>query len=286
MTYTAHVLSVMIASPSDLPQARDAVEEAISSWNVAHSRNRQMVLLPWRWEDNAVPTLGDRPQALINAQGVDQSDIVFALFGGRLGSPTGEAISGTVEEIERAEQQGKHVHVYFSNGPLPNDVDVKQLVAVRKFKDALLKKGLLGEFSTLNQLSHEVWKAIEFDLAQLDLGTPGTPKRNVGVDLLVQPRQERETKGLSRQGKQQYTTRRWLEITNQGDQDADNFRVEVANPDAGMVLGSGDDGPTTIHRGQMRTVPVIMMMGGEGQPTVRVLWTEDGREQSKEVHVG
>lgn len=31
MTYTAHVLSVMIASPSDLPQARDAVEEAISS---------------------------------------------------------------------------------------------------------------------------------------------------------------------------------------------------------------------------------------------------------------
>ena len=133
---------------------------------------------------------------------------------------------------------------------------------------------------------HEVWKAIEFDLGHLDLETPGTTKRNVGVDLLVQPRQEREMKGVSRQGKPQYTTRRWLEITNQGDQDADDFRIEVANLDAGMVLGNSDDGPTTIHRGQMRTVPVIMMMGGEGQPTVRMLWTEDGQEKSKEVHVG
>jgi len=285
MTYTAHVLSVMIASPSDLPQARDAVEEAIHGWNVAHSRNRQTVLLPWRWEDNAVPTLGDRPQALINAQGVDQSDIVFALFGSRLGSPTGEAISGTVEEIELAEQQGKHVHVYFSKAPLPNDVDVEQLSAMRKFKDALLSKGILGEFSTPNQLSHEVWKAVEFDLAQLDLGSPSTPKRNAGVDLLVQPRQERELKGLSGQGKPQYSTRHWLEITNQGDQDAENFRVEVANPDAGLILG-GNDGPTIIHRGQQRNVPVILTWGGEGQPTVRLLWTEDGREQSKEVHVG
>ncbi|UPO76394.1 DUF4062 domain-containing protein [Arthrobacter sp. Helios] len=286
MTYTAHVLSVMIASPSDLPHARDAMEEAIRSWNVAHSRNRQIVLLPWRWEENAVPTLGDRPQALINAQGVDQSDIVFALFGSRLGSPTGEAISGTVEEIERAEQQGKHVHVYFSNGPLPNDVDVEQLAAVREFKEALLKRGLLGEFSTPSQLSHEVWKAIEFDLAQLDLEAPNVPKRNVGVDFLVQPRQEREMKGLSRQGKPQYTTRRWLEIINQGDEDAENFRIEVANSDAGMVLGGSDDSPTTIHRGQVRTVPVMMMMGGEGQPAVRLLWTEDGEEKSKEVHVG
>ncbi len=35
----------------------------------------------------------------------------------------------------------------------------------------------------------------------------------------------------------------------------------------------------------MRTVPV-MMLGGEGQPSVRVLWTEDGQEQTKEFHVG
>ncbi|BCW05647.1 DUF4062 domain-containing protein [Arthrobacter sp. NtRootA1] len=285
MTYPANVLSVMIASPSDLPQARDAVEEAIRSWNVAHSRNRQIVLLPWRWEDNAVPTLGNRPQALINAQGVDQSDIVIALFGSRLGSPTGEAISGTVEEIERAEQQGKHVHVYFSNGPLPNDVNVEQLGAVREFKNALLKKGLLGEFSTPNELSHEVWKAIEFDLAQLDLGTVNTPKPITGVDLLVQPRDAREAKGLSRQGKQQYTTRRWLEITNRGGKDAENVRVEVANPDAGLVLARGEDGPITIHREQMRKFPIAMMFGS-GQPIVRLLWTEDGREQSKEFHVG
>ncbi|NMR30916.1 DUF4062 domain-containing protein [Crystallibacter degradans] len=283
MSYVANVLSVMIASPSDLPEARDAVEAAIHGWNVAHSHNRQVVLLPWRWEDNAVPTLGDRPQALINAQGVDKSDIVFALFGSRLGSPTGEAISGTVEEVERAEQQGKHVHVYFSNGPLPNDVDVEQLTAVRNFKEALQKKGILGEFSSPSELNYEVWKAIEHDLAALDLGAPGAPKRNVGVDLLVQPRRERELKGYSKQNKPQYSTRHWLEITNQGDQDAKSARIEVVDPDAGMMLAN-DGELADIHRGQMRHVPLIMLSGA-GQPAVRLSWTEDGEEQSKEFHV-
>jgi hypothetical protein len=286
MTYIAHVLSVMIASPSDLPEARDAVEEAILSWNVAHAFNRKIVLLPWRWEDNAVPTLGDRPQALINTQGVDQSDIVFALFGSRLGSPTGDAISGTVEEIERAEKLGKHVHLYFSNGQLPNNVDVGQLTAVRQFKQAMQQKGILGEFSTPSELNYEVWKAIEYDLAKLELANPTAPKRTAGVDLLVNPRQERELKGTSRQGKPQYTTRRWLEVTNTGDRDAENVRFEVANSGAGMILGGGDDGPTTIHRGQTRTIPVIMMMASDEQPKVRVSWTEDEEEMFKEVHVG
>lgn len=47
----------------------------------------------------------------------------------------------------------------------------------------------------------------------------------------------------------------------------------------------GEGGPTTVQRGQMWAV-AVMMTGGEGRPTVSVLWTEHGRKQSKEVHVG
>lgn len=117
MPYVATVLRVMIASPSDVPEARDAVEKAVHGWNDANARNKGVILQPWRWETSAVPVMGAHPQKLINAQGVDDSDIVFALFGGRLGSPTPDAISGTAEEIDRALELGKPVHLYFSTAP-------------------------------------------------------------------------------------------------------------------------------------------------------------------------
>ena len=51
------MLRVMIASPSDIPDARDAVEAAINDWNNANATNKQVVLLPWRWETSSVPVL-------------------------------------------------------------------------------------------------------------------------------------------------------------------------------------------------------------------------------------
>ena len=82
MSYAATVLRVMIASPSDVQDARDAVERAVHSWNDANAKNKGVILQPWRWETSAVPVLGAHPQRLINAQGVDNSDIVFAMFAG------------------------------------------------------------------------------------------------------------------------------------------------------------------------------------------------------------
>ena len=127
MSFPATVLRVLVASPSDVPDARDAVEGALHSWNRLHATTRNVVLLPWRWETNSVPLLGGHPQEIINTQGVDGADIVVALFGSRLGSPTPDAVSGTVEEIERAVNSGKPVHLFFSRAPLPHDVDTAQL---------------------------------------------------------------------------------------------------------------------------------------------------------------
>lgn len=91
-----------------------------------------------------VPVLGDHPQSLISTQGVDKSDIVFALFGSRLGSPTPSAVSGTVEEVERAVESGKSVHPHFSTAALPNDVDTRQLDDLREFRAEISKRGLLA----------------------------------------------------------------------------------------------------------------------------------------------
>jgi len=164
MAFEATVLRVMIASPSDTVAARDAVEDAINRWNDAHSMRRRIVLQPWRWETSAVPVLGSHPQALINSQGVDSSDIVFALFGSRLGSPTPDAVSGTVAEVQRSVQLGKPVHIYFSTAALPNDVDTAQIDGIRDFRRRAQSLGLLGEFSDVAELTHMVWRAVELDV--------------------------------------------------------------------------------------------------------------------------
>ncbi|WP_163541995.1 DUF4062 domain-containing protein [Occultella kanbiaonis] len=286
MAYVANVLRMMIASPSDTVEARDIVESAIHGWNGANAQGKQTILQPWRWETSSVPVLGDHPQSLINSQGVDDSDVVFALFGSRLGSPTPDAVSGTVAEIERAIEQGKPVHLYFSTAPLPSDIDTRQLDGLRAFKAEIGHRGLLGEFSNLSQLEHEVWKAIEYDVANLSLAVPVLDRAASGVRFSVQPKQERELRDYDKKGKPRYTTRHWLEITNTGDRDAEGVVFEPASERTGMHLVT-DGTPTTIHAGQTRRLNLAYMLAGGGDSDVlRVRWSDDGETKEREFHVG
>lgn len=100
MSYLANVLNVMIASPSDVIQERLAIRDVITEWNTIHARDRKTVLMSIGWETHAVPDMGDRPQAIINKQLLHDADLLVAVFWARLGSPTGVAASGTIEEIE------------------------------------------------------------------------------------------------------------------------------------------------------------------------------------------
>lgn len=71
--------------------------------------------------------MGDRPQAIINKQLLEQSDLLVAVFWTRLGSPTGATNSGTVEEIEEHLAAKKPTMLYFSSAPVrPDSVDNEQ----------------------------------------------------------------------------------------------------------------------------------------------------------------
>lgn len=285
MSFTASVLRVVIASPSDIPEARDAVERALHNWNDANSISKHIVLFPWRWETASVPLLGGHPQAQINEQGVDSADIVIALFGSRLGSPTPEAVSGTVEEIERSVATGKLVHLYFSTAPLPRDIDTAQLDGLREFRHQISQRGLLGEFANVAQLEHEVWKAIEFDVAKLNLDPSMVTNASHGVRFSAQPHEEREIKDYDKKGKPRYTTRHWIEITNSGDQDATDVTFEVLGENPSMML-IGDDKPTTIHAGQTRRLHLIHYFQSGDPDIIRVQWDENGEKKQKDFHVG
>jgi hypothetical protein len=85
MPFDAHVLRVLIASPGDTKEERDAVERSLHGWNAARAEREQVILLPARWETDAVPRLGGSGQGIINDQLVDRADIIIALFDSRLG---------------------------------------------------------------------------------------------------------------------------------------------------------------------------------------------------------
>lgn len=285
MAFSATVLSVMIASPSDTADARDSVEKALQSWNDTNSRNRGVVLLPWRWETNAIPVLGGPPQALINAQGLDSADIVFALFGSRLGSPTTESVSGTVEEIEGATSRDVPVHLYFSTAPLPHDVDVRQVEGLRTFKGEIQARGLYGEYANPTELTVKVWQSIEHDLASMNLNAVTSPAAAVTTEItwLVQPGEEKfvdyDFKGLPSS-----RTRQWLDVTNRHPtKDALEVRFSANEEESGIYLEVPET-PVTVHAGQTKRL-VFGYAYGDEAPKVTVSWLEDGEEKSREFFV-
>lgn len=124
----------MVASPSDVPQERVIVRDVIAEWNAVHAEDRRTILMPLGWETHATPEMGDRPQAIINGQLLKKADLLIAIFWTRIGSPTGAAKSGTVEEIEEHIGAGKPAMIYFSSAPVrPDSIDEKQYSALREF---------------------------------------------------------------------------------------------------------------------------------------------------------
>src|ERR1700726_1514001 len=101
MPTRSKVFRIMIGSPSDLAEERAAATDAINEWSAQHADAEGAVLLPVKWETHAIPTSGVRPQTAINDQLVDRCDILIGMFWTKLGTSTGVAASGTVEEIDR-----------------------------------------------------------------------------------------------------------------------------------------------------------------------------------------
>jgi len=285
MVFQAVAVRVMIASPSDVPGARDAVEQSLHDWNQANAHHRGVVLMPWRWESSSVPLMGQPAQGAINAQGLDQADVVVVLFGTKLGTQTATALSGTVEELVRASEQGKPVHVYFSQEAVdPSTIDPEALASLREYKRNL--GGLYSEFSSASDLTVQVWRAIEHDLGLLDLASvsaapgQGSP---AGVAWSVDHESERELKGYSKQGNPQYTTRHQLVVANRGSATATDVMFKAVPENSRMHMHAGSNA-TDIYPGQSKRLGVLFVMGG-AEPKLEITWTEEGEKRSEEFFV-
>lgn len=147
-------LYILIASPSDVAAERAVIRDAMLEWNEVHGRRRGVLIQPVMWETMTFPLLGDRPQGVVNQQiDIDKCDALVGTFWTRVGSPTGVAESGSVEEIQRMRAVNKPVMLYFSRAPVdPDRLDPAQYEGVKRFKDAVRTDGLVWEYSSTEEL--------------------------------------------------------------------------------------------------------------------------------------
>lgn len=187
MTFQANVLRVMIASPGDVAEERKAVTEDLLRWNDANAFARKLVLLPVKWETHSTPQQGDHPQAIINRQLLDNADIMVAIFGTRIGTPTEGYISGTVEEIKKHVAAGKTAKIYFSDVPVPpSSLDPEQYAQLQAFRRECQTTGLYATFGSVEQLRTDFGHHLDLELNQpryLWLSSPQLSTLDTAKDL-------------------------------------------------------------------------------------------------------
>jgi hypothetical protein len=142
------VLTVFVASPSNVQAERTRLGEVIDELNMTWSRTIGIRLELLGWETHAYPSFGIDAQDVINRQIPAYYDIFIGIMWAKFGSPTGRAGSGTEEEFMRAkarwDQDNSSVQLmlYFKNDQLaPSDIDPSQLAKVHEFRNSLPGKG-------------------------------------------------------------------------------------------------------------------------------------------------
>lgn len=144
------VFSVFVASPGDVQEERECLEEIIRELNLAWSRELGIRLELVRWETHAYPGIADDPQEVINSQIPQDYDLFIGIMWSRYGTPTSRGGLGTVEEFQNAKQRhdadpaGIKVMFYFKDAPLaPSAIDPEQLAHVIAFQKSLGQEGAL-----------------------------------------------------------------------------------------------------------------------------------------------
>ncbi len=143
MPQTKTGLRIFVASSSDVKQERNTLKKVVTKLDNRYDR-QGLDLQVIAWEDNVRPDFGFDPQDVINRQiNFDLIDIFIGIVWSRIGTSTPRALSGTVEEVNRALDARRRTGrpwstlFYLCDRPyLPSTNDeAKQWEEARKFKN-------------------------------------------------------------------------------------------------------------------------------------------------------
>ncbi|CAN7573686.1 hypothetical protein [Neorhizobium sp. LjRoot104] len=171
MAFKATVYKILIASPGDVDEERQAIPDVIARWNNLNAESSGAVLLPVKWETHSAPLMGSRAQAVIN-EVVETCDMAIGVFWTRLGSPTGVSESGTAEEIEWFIRNNKPVMLYFSSRSIdPTKLDIDQYKALKTFEARMQKIGLTGSYTNLTDFREQLLNQLSINVQKLISGS-------------------------------------------------------------------------------------------------------------------
>lgn len=148
------ILSVFVASPNDVSEERDTVDQIVNEINSAHARRTGVRFEVLRWERDVSPAAGKDPQAIVNDQIPRDYDVFLGILWNRLGSPTNRADSGTVEEYELAKERfdrdpnSIHLMLYCKDAPpaTMDGFDPDQYKKVVEFRKRIEKEVFYRKF--------------------------------------------------------------------------------------------------------------------------------------------
>lgn len=143
------ILSVFVASPSDLSEERDLLPSIIDKINLMHARRQRVRFELLMWEREVSPAIGKDTQAVINAQIPQDYDVFIGIIWNRIGTATSRAESGTIEEFELAKARydedpnSVRLMLYFKDAPPSSmeDFDTDQYTSAKNFRSEVEKAG-------------------------------------------------------------------------------------------------------------------------------------------------
>lgn len=272
MTFQATVARVFLASPGDTVEEREAAREVIARWNVDHSVAEGVVLIPVGWETDSVPEWGDHPQAILNRQLVDSSDLLIGIFWTRLGTPTATAESGTVEEIERFAASGRPVLLYFCRKSVGiAEIDAGQLTSLREFEANCRDRALYDTYGDSAEFSAKLSRALSAVVRERLAASGGRGQLPRGQRLSTPPRPKQEARlgaHLESHGRNSYR----LVLANSGTVDALQVNVEVP-PEASSFSLMTDELPLDVLRPGERVALIASVHMGGGKSIFDVIVT-------------
>ena len=285
MAYPTLALHLLVSAPGDVPGPDLAlIRKTISQWNLNFGRTVGLTVLPVSWTEHAAAEFGERPQAILNDQIVDESDMAIAVFCDRLGTPTGEAESGTVEEIKKLVAAGKSVAILVSSAPrapLSGErlserqrldgylAEVRESAIVLDYSDDGALVGHINNF--LSRATGRFQQSVESSkVSENDAGTPD-PSEGVWPRAEVRESVETDSKGRVK------TNRRWsLVLHNMSKGPASEVDFEFQDlPENVMFRVVRDEQPLgTIPPGQEIRLPLLLAMGSPNAVDCLVTWVD------------
>lgn len=152
---------IFLASPSDLSEERENINQVIAELNQTFGNQNNIVLELQKWETNSAPAISTNGvQSIINND-IPEYDLFIGLLWMKFGTPTKEYGSGTEEEFNIAyekfikDSNSVQILLYFKNSVPKSltDINPEQLIKVREFKSSLGEKNVLyWEFNLKEEL--------------------------------------------------------------------------------------------------------------------------------------